>query len=69
MDHDNMRTLVRMAEAEGSEATVALMRQWDPDPDGEEVPDPYYGGGSGFENVYTMVRRSCEALLDQIRPR
>ena len=31
-----------------------------------DVPDPYYGGASGFETVYDMVSRSCEALLDHV---
>lgn len=68
MDHDNMRTLVRMAEAGGSDATVSLLRAFEADADGEEVPDPYYGGSSGFENVYQMVKRSCEGLLEHIGP-
>jgi len=31
-----------------------------------DVPDPYYGGAEGFETVYTMVRRTSEALLDAL---
>jgi protein-tyrosine phosphatase len=27
------------------------------------VPDPYYGGPDGFDDVFTMVHRSCAALL------
>jgi protein-tyrosine phosphatase len=30
------------------------------------VPDPYYGGPNGFEEVYDMVDRSCRNLLDHI---
>ena len=26
-----------------------------------------YGGASGFENVYEMVRRSCQVLLEELR--
>jgi len=67
MDRENLRALRRMADATGSEAEIQLLRAFDPDADGDEVPDPYYGGASGFETVYEMVRRSCEALLQRIK--
>jgi protein-tyrosine phosphatase len=67
MDHENLRTLQRMAAAAGSDAEVALLRSYDPAADGDEVPDPYYGGASGFETVYEMVLRSCQGLLDRLR--
>ncbi len=30
------------------------------------VPDPYYGGDSGFDNVFTLVDRGCDALIEHI---
>lgn len=66
MDHENLRTLQRMASAAGSDAEVALLRSYDPLADGDEVPDPYYGGASGFETVYEMVQRACQELLDRL---
>lgn len=66
MDRENLRNIERMADATGSEAQVRLLRDFDPEGEGE-VPDPYYGGASGFETVYTMVMRSCQSLLDQLR--
>lgn len=69
MDRENLVSLQRMAGASGSEAALHLLREFDPrtDEGGDEVPDPYYGGPSGFENVYQMVRRSCEGLLSHLR--
>jgi protein-tyrosine phosphatase len=32
-----------------------------------EVPDPYYGGEDGFENVLKLVEHGCEGLLAQIK--
>ena len=29
------------------------------------VPDPYYGGAEGFENVFDMLDKACDAILDQ----
>lgn len=67
MDRENLRTLERMAASVGSEAEVALLRRYDPEADGDEVPDPYYGGASGFETVYEMVHRACQGLLERLR--
>ena len=37
--------------------------------DGErEVPDPYYGGDDGFEQVLDLLESSCEQLLQRIAP-
>ena len=31
---------------------------------GEDVPDPYYGGAEGFEQVLDMVEEAAERWLD-----
>ena len=68
MDRENLRNIQRMADATGSEAAIHLLREFDPEGgEGAEVPDPYYGGASGFETVYEMVHRSCRVLLDRLR--
>lgn len=41
---------------------LVLMRDYDPEGKGD-VPDPYYGGPRGFDDVYDMLERSCRALL------
>ncbi|MFT7018676.1 MAG: protein-tyrosine phosphatase [Cyclobacteriaceae bacterium] len=40
-----------------------LMRDFDPDNQGADVPDPYYGGHDGFDDVYKMLNRSIEKFL------
>ena len=67
MDRENLLSLKRMAGSSGGDAEIELLRAYDPDPDGDDVPDPYYGGVSGFENVYDIVARSCDALLKRLR--
>ena len=67
MDRENRRNLERMAAGTDSEAVIQLLREYDSDSDHDEVPDPYYGGTSGFEIVYEMVLRSCRELLRRIR--
>jgi protein-tyrosine phosphatase len=65
MDRDNLRDLRRLARA-GARADIRLLRAHDPERDGDDVPDPYYGGASGFDLVYEMVHRSCAALLAEL---
>jgi protein-tyrosine phosphatase len=67
MDRENLRNIERMALSTGSDAEIHLLREFDPEGGGDEVPDPYYGGTSGFETVYEMVHRSCQVLLDRLR--
>ena len=35
----------------------------------QEVPDPYYGGEEGFEQVLDLLEDACGGLLDQLKPR
>ncbi len=32
-----------------------------------EVPDPYYGGDNGFENVYQMLDEACNNIAEQLQ--
>ncbi|ABL84014.1 MULTISPECIES: low molecular weight protein-tyrosine-phosphatase [unclassified Nocardioides] len=45
---------------------VRLFREFDPVEPGSDVPDPYYGGDSGFEEVLAMVERTAEALVQTL---
>lgn len=40
-----------------------LFGAFDPVEPGSEVPDPYYGGSDGFEEVLTMVERTSDAII------
>ena len=50
-------------------ANLYLMREFDEEKDQEDVPDPYYGGIEGFENVYQLLMRSTKKLLEDIKNR
>jgi protein-tyrosine phosphatase len=67
MDQSNLAHLEQYRESVGGEAALYLLREFDPEGGpGAEVPDPYYGGPDGFEEVYEMVERSGLQLLDHI---
>ncbi|MEA3350724.1 MAG: low molecular weight protein-tyrosine-phosphatase [Chloroflexota bacterium] len=67
MDTSNRASLRKLATGIDDRAKIHLMREFDPrgDPN-SPVPDPYYGGIDGFENVYSIVERSCRGLLDAL---
>jgi len=48
---------------------VVLFRGFDRGADHDEVPDPYYGPDSGFEEVLAMIVAATPSLLDEIRRR
>ncbi|TDQ31648.1 low molecular weight protein-tyrosine-phosphatase [Zeaxanthinibacter enoshimensis] len=65
MDRSNYRNILQLANGEHHYAKVRLLMEELPDgPD--EVPDPYYGGQDGFENVFQLVSRACKALLNRL---
>jgi len=60
MDEQNL------ADLGGRGERVMLFRDFDPVGTGGVVPDPYYGGDSGFEEVLTMVERTSDAILARL---
>ncbi len=57
MDEDNLR------DVGGPSERVRMFRELDPVDPGAAVPDPYYGGDAGFEEVLRMVERTTDALV------
>jgi len=67
MDTENYHDLLRLARTPEQEAKVHTMREFDPlGGPRAVVPDPYYGGIDGFEEVYQIVERSCRGLLEAL---
>ncbi|MDB4285828.1 low molecular weight phosphotyrosine protein phosphatase [bacterium] len=68
MDQSNMRDVFSLkGNEQEANAEILLMRQFDPLGKDQDVPDPYYGGQNGFEDVFEMLDRSTEELLAYIR--
>jgi protein-tyrosine phosphatase len=62
MDAENRRDLLAMAPDEDARAKVRMFRPGDLD-----VPDPYYGGDDGFEEVLDLVEEAATELLADLR--
>ncbi len=63
MDKNNLSHIRYMDARNRYGDKIKLFRSYDPEPGDEEVPDPYYGGAQGFEEVYRMVDRTVKEIL------
>jgi low molecular weight protein-tyrosine phosphatase len=69
-DGDNLRDVRASAPDGEARAKVRRLREFDPlaKASGDlDIPDPYYGGARGFEDVLDLVERACQGLLDYLR--
>ncbi|MDQ6958153.1 MAG: low molecular weight protein-tyrosine-phosphatase [Mariprofundaceae bacterium] len=64
MDKNNKKDLLAMGV---NSACVLMMRQFEPENhEPPDVPDPYYGGEDGFENIYRLLEANADPLLDYL---
>lgn len=66
MDKSNLDNLQRMAMPEQLEK-IRLFMDYARNFEDEEVPDPYYGLGHGFDLVLDMIEDGAQGLVDEIR--
>ena len=67
MDRSNRRSLERLRRrVRGGQAEIVMMRDYEPGAREPDVPDPYYGGPDGFGDVYRILERACNGLLDEL---
>eukprot|EP00095_Tigriopus_kingsejongensis_P009136 snap_masked-scaffold3953_size7055-processed-gene-0.0 protein:Tk09136 transcript:snap_masked-scaffold3953_size7055-processed-gene-0.0-mRNA-1 annotation:"phosphotyrosine protein phosphatase" len=62
MDKANLQDLQRF----GGTAQLALFSEYLSDEWPEEVPDPYYGGDEGFEQVLDMLEAGSKTLMESL---
>ncbi len=65
MDQDNYHSLSALC-PDGMQRKIGLFLDYAPGLNTREVPDPYYGGPQGFENVFDLVESASAGLLDDI---
>ena len=66
MDRENQAALSRLCPL-GEEHRISLFLDYAPQLGQRDVPDPYYGGGNGFELVLDLIEAAAEGLLADIR--
>lgn len=68
MDDDNYRNVKKLAKTEEDVAKIHRMIDFSSKfSHHHKVPDPYYGGASGFELVMDLLEDACGNLLDKIK--
>jgi protein-tyrosine phosphatase len=66
MDEQNREFLIEVCPAEYRHR-IRLLLEFAPHLDRREVPDPYYGGSTGFEHVLDLVEEAAAGLLEHLR--
>ena len=67
MDQSNRQNLLQFSNEEQRQK-IFMFRQFEEGMDSQsDVPDPYYGGSSGFDNVLDICERGCDGLIKFLR--
>lgn len=66
MDESNYNNVVDLARNDDDKAKVDFILNESNPNSNDEVPDPYYGGDQGFENVYRMLDEATQQIVHKI---
>ena len=67
MDRDNLEAVSALDRASSYRDKVKLMCEFCTQHSFKEVPDPYYGGPAGFDQVITLLEDACAGLLTFVK--
>lgn len=69
LDEKNQQRLRELAPDAASRRKILLLRRFDSlaAEHQNDVPDPYYGGPDGFEEVFAICERACQNLLQKLQ--
>lgn len=66
MDASNKENVLQLAKNTSEAKKVQLILDEIFPFENVDVPDPYYGGGQGFESVYQMLDQACEEIVKRL---
>ncbi|MCG2430790.1 low molecular weight protein-tyrosine-phosphatase [Aequorivita xiaoshiensis] len=66
MDNSNKENVLDLAKNEEHRGKVKLILNEIFPGENVDVPDPYYGGDSGFDDVYKMLEEACEVIANKL---
>ena len=66
MDESNYHNILSLARNISDEQKVCMILNETNPNSNQNVPDPYYGGNQGFENVYQMLDEACEIIAKKL---
>ena len=67
MDNSNYKDVLALAPNEEAKLKVKLILNEIFPNENVDVPDPYYGGQDGFENVFDMLDQACEEIARKLK--
>jgi protein-tyrosine phosphatase len=67
MDNSNYKDVVALAPNEEAKSKVMLILNEIFPNENVDVPDPYYGGQDGFENVFNMLNEACDVIAGKLK--
>jgi len=69
MDTDNYSKIISLARSQEDMDKVDLILNEIYPEEYKSVPDPYYGGDEGFQNIYNLLETSCEVIAKKYETR
>ena len=69
MDNDNYSKIISLARSQEDMDKVDLILNEIYPEEYKSVPDPYYGGDEGFQNIYNLLETSCEVIAKKYETR
>ncbi len=67
MDSSNYRDVLKLATCELDEHKVEMIMNVVNPGKNQSVPDPYFGGNEGFEEVFKMLNEACDKVIQQLK--
>jgi protein-tyrosine phosphatase len=66
MDSANYNNILKLASTDEDREKVKLILNESSPGQNKAVPDPYYGGDQGFENVFNLLDEACELVKNKL---
>ncbi len=66
MDQNNYQEIIKKARSEADKTKVSMIMNEVYPGENIDVPDPYYGGIQGFEDVFQMLKKACTTIAEEL---
>lgn len=66
MDHNNLQDAISLTKSDAQRQKISLILDVLQDENSREVPDPYWGDLSDFDDVYQMLDKACDVIANKI---
>jgi len=66
MDKSNHQNILKLARSDKDRAKVKILMNEVMPGENQDVPDPYFGGKHGFDNVFKMIDLACDKISGRI---